>query len=267
MASESRWIAKAQPTSAATPNLRISRCRAPSRVDLGGMIDAFVTKVNPEGTAFVYSTYLGGSQDDVAFGNIAVDAAGTAYVSGYTASPNFPSLSPVQMSYGGGKYDAFVTRLAPQGNSLLYSTLIGGSGDDQAYALALDRQGQVVVAGGTTSPNFPQARNALTSGSIETDIFLARLSADTSVNFVTASAASATFDYRQGTPTAAKTITLASAGPPVTFTVASSQPWLKVVSSATATPGTLTISLDPATLPVHRPSRCSDHGERAGGCE
>ena len=124
------------------------------------------------------------------------------------------------MSYGGGKYDAFVTRLAPQGNSLLYSTLIGGSGDDQAYALALDRQGQVVLAGGTTSPNFPQARNALTSGSIETDIFLSRLSADTSVNFVTASAASVTFDYRQGTPTAAKTITLASAGAPVTFTVA-----------------------------------------------
>ena len=97
-------------------------------------------------------------------------------------------VSPIQMSYGGGKYDAFVTRLAPQGNSLLYSTLIGGSGEDQAYALALDRQGQVVLAGGTTSSNFPQARNALTPGSIETDIFLSRLSADTSVNFVTASA-------------------------------------------------------------------------------
>ena len=217
---------------------------------LGGATDAFVVKVNPEGNAFIYSTYLGGSQDDFAFGNIAVDAAGTAYISGYTASPNFPSVSPTQMSYGGGKYDAFVTRLAPQGNSLLYSTLIGGGGDDQAYALALDRQGQVIMAGGTTSSNFPQARNTLTPGSIETDIFLSRISADTSVNFVTASAASVTFDYHQGTPTAPKTITIASAGAPVTFTVASSQPWLKVASSATTTPGTLTISLDPATLPV-----------------
>ena len=68
--------------------------QSPFQGGLGGMIDAFVTKVNPEGNAFVYSTYLGGSQDDFAFGNIAVDAAGTAYVSGYTASPNFPSRQP-----------------------------------------------------------------------------------------------------------------------------------------------------------------------------
>jgi uncharacterized protein (TIGR03437 family) len=217
---------------------------------LGGMIDAFVTKVNPAGDAIVYSTYLGGSQDDLAFGNIVVDGGGTAYVSGYTASPNFPSRNPIQSSYGGGKYDAFVARIGPQGNALLYSTLIGGSGEDQAYGLAVDAQGQVVVAGGTASPNFPQANNSYTAGSGEADIFLARLSADASVNFITASQNALTFSYRLGTTTPAQTVTVAASGAPVTFTVGSNQPWLKVVSSATTTPGTLTISIDPATAPT-----------------
>ncbi len=76
----------------------------------------------------VYSTYLGGSGDDRGDG-IAVDAAGSAYVTGYTTSTNFPTQSPYQATIQ-GNYDAFVTKLTPAGNALVYSTYLGGSGDD-----------------------------------------------------------------------------------------------------------------------------------------
>ena len=81
----------------------------------GGKFDVFVAKVTPAGDGLVYSTYLGGSQDDFGFGNLVVDAGGTAYLSGYTKSPNFPTRNPVQASSGGGLYDAFVARIAPAG--------------------------------------------------------------------------------------------------------------------------------------------------------
>jgi hypothetical protein len=77
----------------------------------------------------VYSTYLGGSNLDQGQG-IAVDAAGSAYVTGYTQSTNFPTQSPYKATYQGGTYDAFVTKLTPTGNALVYSTYLGGSGRD-----------------------------------------------------------------------------------------------------------------------------------------
>lgn len=217
---------------------------------LGGKIDAFVTKISPAGDAIIYATYLGGNDDDIAFGNIAVDGAGTAYVSGYTASTNFPSRNPVQASYGGGKYDTFVARIGPQGNSLLYSTYIGGSGQDEAYGLAMDRAGQIVFAGGTNSANFPQARNAYTTTGGEFDIFLARLSSDASVNFVTPSTSALTFAVRQGTDPATQTIALSSGSAPVTFTAGSNQTWLRVSPESGTTPATLTVSVAGASVPA-----------------
>src|SRR2546425_868232 len=90
----------------------------------GGGGDAFVTKLDPTGTALVYSTYLGGSDFDVARG-IAIDAAGNAYVSGFTASTNFPTtLGAFQTTYGGGVFAAFVTKLDPTGSFLVYSTYL-----------------------------------------------------------------------------------------------------------------------------------------------
>jgi len=92
-----------------------------------GSQDAFVTKLTPAGDALVYSTYLGGSNDDFANG-IAVDGAGSAYVTGDTQSTDFPTQSAYQAtSQGSG--DAFVTKLAPAGNALVYSTYLGGVGD------------------------------------------------------------------------------------------------------------------------------------------
>src|SRR5207249_6172113 len=88
----------------------------------GGFFDAFVTKLNATGSAFVYSTYLGGSGEDYGLG-IATDPAGNAYVTGATTSPNFPTANPLQPVCGGcsgGFYDAFVTKLNATGSALVY---------------------------------------------------------------------------------------------------------------------------------------------------
>src|SRR5205085_6668117 len=87
--------------------------------------DAFVTKLSADGKTLVYSTFIGGSGDDVGFG-IAVDAAGSAYVTG-ASSPGFPIRNALQPTYGGGSSDAFVLKLTPAGNDLVYSTFLGGS--------------------------------------------------------------------------------------------------------------------------------------------
>ncbi|MGO9899841.1 MAG: SBBP repeat-containing protein [Solirubrobacteraceae bacterium] len=116
--------------------------------------DAFVAKLNPAGT-LGYSTYLGGSGADE--GNaVAVDGTGEAYVTGVTFSADFPTLSPEQLFTGGGR-DAFVTKLNPAGNALVYSTYLGGSGDDYGYGIALDPAGDAFVTGFTMSTNFPTA--------------------------------------------------------------------------------------------------------------
>lgn len=87
--------------------------------------DAFVTKLNPSGSGLVYSTYLGGDGCDIGNG-VAVDSTGSAYVTGYTISANFPITSGAfQLSYGGGGGDAFVAKLNPSGTALAYSTYLG----------------------------------------------------------------------------------------------------------------------------------------------
>ncbi len=118
--------------------------------------DAFVSKLNPTGSALVYSTYLGGSGADYGYG-IAVDAAGSAYVTGYTNSTDFPTANPLQPSYGGGEMDAFVAKLNPAGSALVYSTYLGGSGGDYGYGIALDSAGSAYVTGATGSTDFPTA--------------------------------------------------------------------------------------------------------------
>ena len=133
--------------------------------------DAFVTKLNPTGTALIYSTYLGGSTDNYGLG-IAVDAAGSAYVTGFTYSSNFPGTagSSIQ-STSGGSMDAFVTKLNPTGTALVYSTYLGGSGSDVSYGIAVDAAGSAYVTGTTGSLNFPGTAGSLiqsTMGSFDT---------------------------------------------------------------------------------------------------
>ena len=130
---------------------------------LAGATDAFVAKLSPAG-AVLYVTYLGGANDDVANG-IAADAAGNAYVTGYTYSANFPHdaqagdghfrrfHNPSDGDGSGNGSDVFVTKLNATGTALVYSGFLGGSGDDIGHAIALDATGAAYVTGETNSPN------------------------------------------------------------------------------------------------------------------
>jgi len=120
----------------------------------GGGFDAFVTKLNAVGSALVYSTYLGGSGDDLGLG-IAVDAAGNASLTGYTTSTNFPTTPGAFQPTSGGSADAFVTKLNSSGSALIYSTYLGGSSDDRGFGLAVDSAGNAYVTGYSTSADFP----------------------------------------------------------------------------------------------------------------
>jgi hypothetical protein len=124
---------------------------------LSGPSDAFVTKLNPTGSALVFSTYLGGTGSDGASGGIAVNrATGEAYVAGYTDSINFPfTAGAFQTALGGvGATNAFVTKFDPTGITV-YSTYLGGNSSDSAWFIALDTSGNAYVTGQTSSSNFP----------------------------------------------------------------------------------------------------------------
>ncbi len=141
----------------------------------GPEADAFVTKLNAAGDGLVYSTYLGGSGDDLGYG-IAVDAQGSAYITGSTTSTNFPTKNPLQGTLGGGFEDAFVTKLNAAGDALVYSTYLGGSGGDAGSGIAVDAQGNAYVTGSTGSTNFP-TKNPLQTLSGSFDAFVTKLNA------------------------------------------------------------------------------------------
>ena len=115
--------------------------------------DAFVSKLNPAGTALVYSTYIGGTADDAAYG-VAVDSSGAAYLTGLTSSTNFPTQNAVQPANGGGR-DIFVSKLSPTGGALAYSSYIGGGGNDTGVGIAVDSTGAAYIDGSTDSLSFP----------------------------------------------------------------------------------------------------------------
>ncbi len=124
-----------------------------------GVSDAFVAKLDPTGRVLLYSTFLGGSEADVASG-IAVDAAGNAWVAGETLSPDFPTTSDALRRDPAGASDAFLAKLDPSGNAVLYATRIGGAGFDRANALAVGVGDNVAVAGRTGSSDFPTTAGA-----------------------------------------------------------------------------------------------------------
>src|SRR6266568_2476919 len=106
-----------------------------------------------------YSTFLGGSFEDEGSG-IAVDAAGNAYVTGMTASINFPTTPGAFNTTNGQFPEAFVTKLDPAGSTLVYSTYLGGNGDDRGRGIAVDTLGHAYVTGTTASPDFPTTPGA-----------------------------------------------------------------------------------------------------------
>jgi hypothetical protein len=132
---------------------------SPLQPSFGGGEDGFVAKINPSGSALVYSTYLGGSGQEIGYG-IAVDSTGNAYVSGYTTSTDFPTMNPLQPSYGGGYYDAFVAKINPAGSAFVYSTYLGGSQQDVGSGIAVDSAGNAYVTGNTQSADFPTTPGA-----------------------------------------------------------------------------------------------------------
>jgi hypothetical protein len=139
--------------------------------------DAFVAKLNPTGSALVYSTYLGGSGSEAANG-IAINAAGNAYVGGTTDSPNFPTTAGAFQTVKAAGQDAFVTELSAGGNSLVYSTYVGGDGNDFGNDIALDTTGNATVVGETASSDFPKTADAIQSSSGGgNDAFITRLNA------------------------------------------------------------------------------------------
>ncbi|HXT36563.1 MAG TPA: SBBP repeat-containing protein, partial [Chloroflexota bacterium] len=143
---------------------------------LSGSEDAFVSKLNPAGSALTYSTYLGGS--NTGYGNgIAVDSGGNAYVAGITGSTNFPTVNALQAHLAGTE-NAFVSKLNPTGSALLYSTYLGGNSSDSAAGIAVDGSGSAYVIGTTESSNFPTA-NALQAHLVGTEnAFVSKLNAN-----------------------------------------------------------------------------------------
>jgi len=136
----------------------------PLQEDYSGVpYDAFVAMIDLTGSMLVYATYMGGDGDDRGEG-IAVDGAGNAYVIGLTASSDFPITSnPLQATYGGGSFDAFVAKINPTGSALVYSTYWGGDDLDIGRDIAVDGTGYTYVTGNTASTNFP-TKNALQPG-------------------------------------------------------------------------------------------------------
>ncbi len=143
---------------------------------LNGNRDVFVARLSPSGSSLTYSTYLGGASDEEPRA-IAVDALGAATVTGWTASTNFPATTGAFDANLTGPSDAFVTRISPSGASLVFSTFLGGTGEEVANAAAIDAQGATTVGGQTGSANFPTTPGALdTTANGSFDAFVTRVS-------------------------------------------------------------------------------------------
>src|SRR5262249_54939141 len=148
----------------------------PSR---GGGTDGFVSALNVDGSALLFSTWLGGSASEYLYG-VAVDATGNISVVGETTSSNFPTAAPMQLP--GGGLDAVVLELADAGTSFVYSTFLGGALEDSARGVAVDNAGNVFVAGRTTSTDFPVAAPLQRTNAGMMDGFVAKIGNSTALS-------------------------------------------------------------------------------------
>jgi hypothetical protein len=147
-----------------------------------GTDHVFVAKLDPTGSSLIYADYIGGSGEDYGLG-LVLDSSNEVYVTGNTSSGDFPVVNPYQGTYPGGA-NAFLTKISSDGSSLLYSTYLGGNGSDSPAGVAIDISNEVLVAGSTTSTNFPVASayqstvSANEGGVFGTYGFLTKFSAD-----------------------------------------------------------------------------------------
>lgn len=121
--------------------------------------DAWVAKLKPDGSNFEWFSYLGGGGDEVGY-DLTLDQDNNVFVTGITDSLDFPTVEAPQPKFGGGVQDSFVAKISADGQQLIYSTYLGGSGEEWGYRLAIDPSGNVIAVGQTTALNFP-IRNAI----------------------------------------------------------------------------------------------------------
>ena len=140
-----------------------------------GYISIYVTKLNSTGNGLVYSTYLGGSESDGAYA-IAVDGGGAAYVTGFVSSTDFPIANAYQGLFNGLPFDAFVAKISSAGNSLVYSTYLGGDVWDSGDGIAVNAAGEAFVTGYTSSTDFPTHHPFQGASGGDYDAFVTKLS-------------------------------------------------------------------------------------------
>jgi hypothetical protein len=145
----------------------------PIQPEKAGLCDAFLTKLNAAGNALIYSTYLGGNDDEITLGT-AVDAVGNAYVTGVTFSSDFPTVNPIQAAYAGNG-DAFVAKVNRNGTALVYSTYLGGTDFDLGRGIVVDAARNASIVGGTFSTDFPIANPLQAANAGDEDVFLTKL--------------------------------------------------------------------------------------------
>ena len=161
--------------------------------------EAFVTKLNPNGTDLEFSTFLGSEDDDVGT-DIAIDCEGNSYITGSAGWESFPTTpGSFQPSYGGGGSDCFVCKLNPDGSRVLYGTFLGGEGADEATGIELSDDGEVFLSGWTESGDFPNTTDAF-QGSLggNADAFLCKLDLDDSVLLYSSFLGGAAYDHAEG---------------------------------------------------------------------
>jgi uncharacterized repeat protein (TIGR01451 family) len=161
-----------------------------------GYTEVFVTKIKADGSALLFSTYLGGADWDEAYG-IALDSVGNAYITGFTYSTDFPTLNPIQPT-NHGNADTFVTKIKADGSALLFSTYLGGASYDEAYGIALDSAGNAYIIGDTTSTDFPILNPIQPTRHGDYDVFITKIKADGSALLFSTYLGGSSYDVANG---------------------------------------------------------------------
>lgn len=159
----------------ATDSLNFPTTSGAAQATKGGRLDLFVAKLNSTGNSLAYSSYVGGSDDDVA-GGVVIDGSGNAYVTGQTLSTNFPVRNPVQGTMRGTS-DAFLVKMNATGSSTVYSTYLGGTGREAGFGVAVDGSGAAYVTGIVYSNDFPTVNAIQTTIGGRVDLFLSKFNA------------------------------------------------------------------------------------------
>ncbi len=160
--------------------------------------DIVVARMLPDGSDMVFSTFLGGTGSDEP-GGVAVDGLGNIYVGGYTWSSAFPTTAGAwDTTFNGGYTDAFVVKLAPDGETLGYATFLGGEAGEAVRGVAVDGDGSAVVTGFTASPGFPTTPGAYGGPGGGDDLFVAKLLPDGSGLSFASRFGGSSYDYGRG---------------------------------------------------------------------